>query len=844
MFVFYNILISFLFLLFLPFSLLHVFGKAEFVVRDYLERLGVYPKCFEDYLERVKKEKKDLVWIHAASLGEIKMATAILNGLQERQTDFNYVVSTNSRAGRQMAEQLFGPEKTILIPVDLPWIIKHLVEKIRPKLSIFVEFEAHPNLIHFLSKTGSKLVLLNGSMDNKILKDYYAYFPGLLALTLRKFDFLGMKTAKEAEKIKNMGVEPDKIEVTGNIKMDYSFKIIVEDKIKRLKQKLKIPANAEVIIVGSTHSGEEELIFKIYRELKREVETLVLLLAPRHIERTKRIKRLGEKYGLKLVERSKIDSLAGWLTGDEILILDTMGELAELYSIATIVFVGGSLVDKGGHNLFEPVVYGKPVLFGPYIQDFAELAQLLMAKRIGIMVKDEEELKTQIISLLKDKTEQKAIYERARKLLKEDKGLMEGYINLVEQLLKQKIKKGGFSSVKSKKILFLSYCEHQRKFFSFLRDHMEKKKAILLNSSLCFLRGIFQKKDKTLPREDVERLAKYSYLKFKSSRDNFAEDFINRLYWKFLLYKTKVLYCYCKHYIKNKVIDLVIVWNGCHAEAASCAKAARDLGVKVLFMEDGYFPGTIVMDEKGVNAASYLTGKEAGFYQKVETDPEKMAQLKEIKLVPRALRTEFRGKEDFTYPPRYFFLPFQVKTDTQILLYSPQIRDMYELADRVYSALERFNRKYNRNYWLVIKEHPSDYGRVNYDDLKKRYAGKQVAFTTTLPSSDLIESSEAVITINSNVGLEALFKGKPVITLGEAFFNVEGLVYHCTDLSKLEDEMEKAISNGINQELVNKFLYYLRYEYLVDCDKEHPTSDNIKPVLKRIEEATANRTGE
>lgn len=280
---------------------------------------------------------------------------------------------------------------------------------------------------------------------------------------------MGMKTAKEAEKIKNMGVEPDKIEVTGNIKMDYSFKIIVEDKIKRLKQKLKIPANAEVIIVGSTHSGEEELIFKIYRELKREVETLVLLLAPRHIERTKtkRIKRLGEKYGLKLVERSKIDSLAGWLTGDEILILDTMGELAELYSIATIVFVGGSLVDKGGHNLFEPVVYGKPVLFGPYIQDFAELAQLLMAKRIGIMVKDEEELKTQIISLLKDKTEQKAIYERARKLLKEDKGLMEGYINLVEQLLKQKIKKGGFSSVKSKKILFLSYCEHQRKFFSF-----------------------------------------------------------------------------------------------------------------------------------------------------------------------------------------------------------------------------------------------------------------------------------------------------------------------------------------------------------------------------------------
>lgn len=373
---------------------------------------------------------------------------------------------------------------------------------------------------------------------------------------------------------------------------------------------------------------------------------------------------------------------------------------------------------------------------------------------------------------------------------------------------------------------------------------METKESILLISSLSFIKGIFSKRDTTLPREEVEKLAKYSYLKFKSRRDKFDEDFINRLYLKFLLYKTKVLYSYCKHCIKDKGIDLAIVWNGCHAEAASCAKAAKDMGIKVLFMEDGYFPGTIVMDEKGVNSASCLMGKDAQFYQKVQTDPKKMAQLKEIKLVPRGLRKKYRGKEDFVYPPQYFFLPFQVKTDTQILLYSPLIHDMYELADRVYTALERFNLKYNKNYWLVIKEHPSDYGRVNYDDLKKQYAGKKVVFTTTLPSSDLIESCEAVITINSNVGLEALFKGKPVITLGEIFYNVEGIVYHCTDLSKLEDEMEKAVSNGINQELVDKFLYYLRYEYLVEFDQNHPTKDNIKPVLKRINEVMVNKAQE
>ena len=453
MFIFYNILISSLFLTFLPLSLLYLFSKTEFVVKEYLERLGIYPKPFKNYIKLIKKEKKDLVWIHAASLGEIKMATTIINGLQEKEVNLNYIVSTNSSAGRQMAERLFGPEKTILIPVDLPWIIKHLVEKIKPRLSIFVEFEAHPNFIHYLSKVGSKLVLINGSMDNKIIKEYN-YFPGLLARTLRKFDFLGMKTEEEEENVKNMGIEPDKIEVTGNIKMNYFLKLIDEDKVKNIKQKLKIPHNAEVIVVGSTHSGEEELIFRIYWEIKNEVENVFFILAPRHIERTKRIKLLGGRYQLKLVERTKIDLLDGWLKKDEILILDTMGELADLYSIATIVFVGGSLVDKGGHNLFEPVVYGKPVLFGPYIQDFEESAHLLQERRIGIMVNDEEELKTQIISLLKNKTEQRAIYERAKELLKEDKGMMERYINIVEQLLESETRKGGYICIERQEDTF------------------------------------------------------------------------------------------------------------------------------------------------------------------------------------------------------------------------------------------------------------------------------------------------------------------------------------------------------------------------------------------------------
>jgi 3-deoxy-D-manno-octulosonic-acid transferase len=448
MFVIYNILISALFLLFLPLSLLFVFIKAEFAVKEFTGRLGFYPKHFNDYIKLVKKEKKDLVWIHAASLGEIKMATTIMKELNENQVNLSYIVSTNSSAGRQMAERLFGPEKTILIPLDLPWIIKSLVGRIKPKVTILVEFEARPNFIYNLSRIGSKIILLNGSMDNKILKDY-VYFPGLLSSILSKLDFLGMKTEEEVAKVRKLRIEPSKIKVTGNMKMENSLKIVDEQSRNILKERLKIPYHVDVIIIGSTHSGEEELIFKIYQDIKREIKDVVLILAPRHIERTNRIKILGESYQLKLVERTKIDVVVNrQLADDEIIILDTIGELAALYSIATVVFVGGSLVDKGGHNLFEPVVYGKPVLFGPYIQDFKESAELLLENQIAIMVKNEEELKTQILFLLKDKARQQLIFDKASELLRKENGLIKKNIKIIEEYLKKHglifYEKGGY----------------------------------------------------------------------------------------------------------------------------------------------------------------------------------------------------------------------------------------------------------------------------------------------------------------------------------------------------------------------------------------------------------------
>ena len=398
------------------------------------------------------------------------------------------------------------------------------------------------------------------------------------------------------------------------------------------------------------------------------------------------------------------------------------------------------------------------------------------------------------------------------------------------------LERGIIVKVNNKKILFLSYNKHQYKLFSFLVDNLQPGLAVHLTGLNSLIKGMFTNRVQPLSQEVINQIAHYSFLKFKARREKNEKDFINRIYYKYLCLKTKSLYQYYYRYFSDNNIGLAVVWNGHHIEAASCVEVARLLGIKTIFMENGFFPQTIVIDEKGVNAANSLAGKGADFYQKVQIEPEKLAQLKETKLQQRELRKKFYGKEEMKFPKQFFFLPFQVHTDTQVLLNSPYIKNMYDLVDTVYSSLEEFNHKNNEDYWLVVKEHPSDFGRIDYSNLKKKYQKKNVVFITTALSSELIELSRAVITINSTVGIEALLKRKAVITLGEAFYNVEGLVYHCTDLSRLHDYMGKAVSDKTEYKLVDKFLYFLRYEYLIEVDKKHLTKKNILPVINRIKE--------
>ena len=412
----YNLSLLVLFLLLIPLALVILILKPN-LVRKLLERLGKVPPAFASYLQELKKENKAVIWINAASVGELMMSQPIIRELTSRDASLGYIISTNSSSGLKMGKQLFGEEKVFLLPIDLPWIAKRMAQKIGPKLTILVEFEMGPNLIRQLVKTGSRIVLINATMENNTAK-MYSKIPSLFKDTLNQLDFIGVQNQEEKERMLALGVKPTNIKVTGNMKYDNRSKRVEGVEQLALKKRLQIPEHKQVLIAGSTQPGEKENIFRVYTELKKELADLVLIVAPRQIERTAELKQLAEMYGFTAIERTKIVGHEDCpTTGHNVIILDTIGELADLYSIATVVFVGGTFAKIGGHNLLEPVFYGKPVLFGPVIYKVRKMADYLQQNGIGIMVRNEDELRKTLLSLLQDEERLQTIAHRAKDFL-------------------------------------------------------------------------------------------------------------------------------------------------------------------------------------------------------------------------------------------------------------------------------------------------------------------------------------------------------------------------------------------------------------------------------------------
>lgn len=386
--------------------------------------------------ELIKKYRdQKTIWIHAASVGETVIARQVVTELKKEYPDYPILFSVMTATGKKMVEEsLDARESVIFIPLDLSFIVRRVVRLFKPELLILIETELWPNLIKEVHRCGGRILVASGRIGDKSLKSYQ-YLKPLLKRVLFRVDSFSMQSQMDAERIISLGAPENKVSVNGNIKYDRDFSSNIDR--DALYRKLKIGREQPVLVAGSTHDNEEKQLIEVYKKLKQDFPGLRMIIAPRYIDRTEEIKKIFNENGIKAVSWSKeIDQS----TGEAVIIVDTFGELAGLYKIATLVFVGGSLIPRGGHNILEPAAYGKLVFVGPHMFNFKEDTKYFLAAEVLIQVTNTDELTQQMIYYLNNQKELEEKGKKASELIQSSKGALQANLLQINHLLMRKPK--------------------------------------------------------------------------------------------------------------------------------------------------------------------------------------------------------------------------------------------------------------------------------------------------------------------------------------------------------------------------------------------------------------------
>jgi len=385
-----------------------------------LERLGLRTRQVREKLSAAAPGP--VIWMHALSVGEVTSALPLVKGIRESVRPVRIVFTAATRSGRELAEQLIAPHVDLVLfsPLDFPCAVRRYLDAIRPNLFILVETDFWPNWLHQLRRRQIPAMLVNGRISEKSFAAYRR-FALFFRPMFRCFSLLSMQTAQDRDKMIALGIPAERLVCFGNLKYDLSAS-------RAAAFALPAFSSGPVWICGSTHPGEEELIFSAFKKLAGA--SLRLIIAPRKIERGGELLKLTRSFGLNAVLRSSGDAVAESC----VLILDTIGELAGCYSLARLAFIGGSLVDEGGHNPIEAAAQGVPVLFGAHTEDFAEIARDLVNCG-GAKVVTAETLAETAAAILSDDALHEAMSGAARQLVEQQRGGMERHVQAVRELL-------------------------------------------------------------------------------------------------------------------------------------------------------------------------------------------------------------------------------------------------------------------------------------------------------------------------------------------------------------------------------------------------------------------------
>jgi 3-deoxy-D-manno-octulosonic-acid transferase len=428
MYLLYSLLTLVIFVVVSPYFLYQAIRYKKYI-GSLRQRLGYLPIAFN-------VDGDESIWIHAVSVGEVLTARALARDLKERYPRLRLFLSTTTIAGQQVARRnVQHVDAVFYFPLDFAFIVRRTLSLVKPRVFIMMETEIWPNLLRICRAKGVKTLLINGRISSRSYPRYRFIRP-FFRHVLGDVDRFCMQGEESSRRLIDLGADPSRVTVTGSLKFDsleMPAPVSHGKPRERVLRFFRLAPNRVVVVAGSTMRGEEAAMLRAFKQIKASVPGALAILAPRQPERFGEVERLARDAGFATVRRSDLPIDAE--PRADVVVLDSLGELAQLYQLATAVFVGGSLVDNGGHNILEPAVFGKPIVFGPHMQNFKENADTFLANGAAVQVPSERDLDEAMLALVTDPVRRARLGAAARALVEANRGAKEKTLAVIADLL-------------------------------------------------------------------------------------------------------------------------------------------------------------------------------------------------------------------------------------------------------------------------------------------------------------------------------------------------------------------------------------------------------------------------
>ncbi len=412
----YNIAAIIVVVLIIPMFMIRAVRERGFVERI-KQSLGIFP---DHVLEPVAK--KGCIWVHAASVGEIVATSPLIKEFRKEFPTSPILVSVVTTSGYEMANRIIKDADAIIyFPLDLPWLASHVFRRIGPRVFLPVETELWPNFLKTARRSQVPVMMVNGRISDKSVKRY-KYMRGLLRDMIGTVKKFAMQSPIDAEYIQRLGAPPELVTVTGNTKFDQTYTDVSAEEKAQILREMNLEDNGGIFLAGSTHRGEEEFVLQAFKEVRKNHPKARLVIAPRELLRTTEVTHICKRAGFKVALRTELQKEQQHGEPADIVILDTIGELGRVYSIGDVVYVGGSLITHGGHNILEPAAHGKAIIVGHYMFNFKDTHALFRKRNACITVENAEGLARETARLFDEPEERHRMEAETLAIVAENKG--------------------------------------------------------------------------------------------------------------------------------------------------------------------------------------------------------------------------------------------------------------------------------------------------------------------------------------------------------------------------------------------------------------------------------------